>query len=608
MRNTLPFLLGSVLLTAGLLSAQQAGQPSSTQAAPQQKPGVPGVQHPMAMLIPDAEYPINGNPDWLAAGEDPSGAPMAWTNSRPTDFVFRMDPLTNKTVASVSVKTPCSGLVVAMGDLWAPSCGDGVVHRISGATNMTVAKIGAAPSNSEGGIAFGAGSIWLPIAPGDTLARIDPATNTVAAKIKIAGGSHTAVFGYGLVWVSSTEHNLVSVVHPATSKVIAEIPVGAAPRFMAVGEGFVWTLNQTNGTVSKIEPLTKTVVATIPVGVAGTGGDIAAGEGSVWVTQRTMPLSRIDPIANKVTAQFYGSGGDAMRVQYGSVWLSNGRWGNVWRLHPSKVDLAAPASWTSKAQAVDLDSDGKADLLVEDAIVWHPGEPVTLHAKALNPAMGDRYVLKATLNGKATEIPMKAHGDEMTATYQGDKPRWIHYSVCVQGKPLCSKDLVVASPTTTADFAKKTKRFVPDTFMAPRPPDVGKYVWHHLEPGILEQDYQFLVDAGRKPESIDKGEDYGELKRHQWEFQNMSAFAYGVLTPDEQKEVACVYVNPSKKAGYDAQVRVWIAKPGADAAFDKELETAVRAWVKAKWPFQKVAYPGLDMPMEQWNALADRGD
>jgi YVTN family beta-propeller protein len=431
----------------------------------------------------------------------------------------------------------------------------------------------------------------------------------VSAKIKISGGSHTAVFGYGLVWVSSTDHHLVTVVHPATNKVIAEIPVDKAPRFMAVGEGYIWTLNQTNGTVSKIEPLRKAVVATIPVGVPGAGGDIAAGEGAVWVTQHTMPLSRIDPIANKVTAQFFGPGGDALRVLYGSIWLSNGRWGNVWRFQPSKVAVAAPASWLDNAQSADLDADGTPDLLVEDVIVWHPGEPFQIRAKLLKPAIGDKLVLKASLNGKASETPMALHGGEWTATYRGVEPRWIHYSVCaVREKKMCSPDLVTASPTTSAVYAKRKKLFVPDTFPAPGPPTVGSYVWHHLEPGILAPDFQFLVDAGLKPESIDKGEDYGELKRHQWEFQNASAFAYGILTPDEQKEVACVYVNPSKKSGYDTQVRVWIAKPGANPEFDKQLEAAVREWIKTKWPLQKVGYPGLDMSMEKWNALPERGD
>ena len=105
------------------------------------------------------------------------------------------------------------------------------------------------------------------------------------------------------MWVSSTAKSVVSVIHPATNKVIAEIPVGANPRFMAAGEGFVWTLNQGTGTVTKIDPRTMKVVATIDAGVPGTGGDIATGEGALWVTQKTIPVSRIDPASNKVTAQ-----------------------------------------------------------------------------------------------------------------------------------------------------------------------------------------------------------------------------------------------------------------------------------------------------------------
>src|SRR5438270_13752812 len=79
----------------------------------QQKPGVPGIQHPMSNIIPDAEYAIDGNPDWLAIGED-----QVWVNSKPTDFVFRMDPNSNEVVAAVPVKKPCSGLMIAAGTLW----------------------------------------------------------------------------------------------------------------------------------------------------------------------------------------------------------------------------------------------------------------------------------------------------------------------------------------------------------------------------------------------------------------------------------------------------------------------------------------------------------
>jgi len=304
------------------------------------------AQLPISKVVPDAEYAIPGNPDWLAMGED-----MVWVNSKPTDYVFRMDPLTNRVVAQVPVKKPCSGLIIAAGTLWSPSCEENVIYRISVDTNEVVAKVPVGPANTEGGIAFGAGSAWMPSDPQGIVSRIDPKTNSVTAQIRIAAGSFTAIYGFGLVWVSSTENNLVSVIDPATNAVIKEIRVDPAPRFMAAGEGYIWTLNQKNGTVSKIDPQTKEVVATIDAGVPGTGGDIAAGEGAVWVTARAVPVTRIDPVANQVTARFEGPGGDALRVGHGSVWLSNGRWSNVWRFLPSKVpSLEAgtlPASWRS---------------------------------------------------------------------------------------------------------------------------------------------------------------------------------------------------------------------------------------------------------------------
>jgi len=334
-------VLGALVATF-TLTAQQGSQ-----SAP--KPGVPGLQYPMSRIVPDAEYPVSGSPDWLAMGED-----QVWTNSRSIDIVSRMDPYTNKTVAVVPVKNPCSGLVIAHGTLWAPSCTEGVVYRIDTTTNMVVAKVAVSPAHNEGGIAYGAGTIWLPSDPKGMVTRIDPVTNGVTARIPVASGSFTAVFGYGRAWVSSTEKGLVSAIDPATNTV-TEIPVDAAPRFMAVGEGYVWTLNQTRGTVTKIDPIAMKAVATIEVGVPGGGGDIAAGEGAVWVTAREIPITRIDAATNKVTHQFVGPGGDAIRVLHGSVWLSNGRWSNVWRIPATRIAEMPPAKATP-ALKTELDA------------------------------------------------------------------------------------------------------------------------------------------------------------------------------------------------------------------------------------------------------------
>ena len=74
--------------------------------------------------------------------------------------------------------------------------------------------------------------------------------------------------------------------------------------------------------------------ATIEVGVPGPGGDIAVGEGAVWVSANGKPLSKIDPATNRVVTQYVGKGGDALRVGLGSLWLSNHEFHEVWRIDP----------------------------------------------------------------------------------------------------------------------------------------------------------------------------------------------------------------------------------------------------------------------------------
>ena len=66
-----------------------------------------------------------------------------------------------------------------------------------------------------------------------------------------------------------------------TNAVIATIPVGHEPFGIAAGDGAVWVANRTDFTVSRIDPRTNRVVATIRIGNRPQG--IAAGQGAVWV-------------------------------------------------------------------------------------------------------------------------------------------------------------------------------------------------------------------------------------------------------------------------------------------------------------------------------------
>lgn len=322
-------------LAAAIMSAHQAPAPPPAKPT---RPGVttPGVRIPITKLKPEAIYDVPGAPDWMAADKE------MWVSNSPKGTVARLDPA-GKTATTFTVgKHPCSGLAAGFGSLWVPNCGDSTITRLDLKDGTPQATFPLTIANDEGGVAIGAGSFWILTDAKGTLARVDPATNTVVAEIDVAPGSFAVAFGENAVWVTSSEQHTLTRVHAQTHVIEATIPVGPKPRFLTVGEGGVWTLNQGDGSISRIDPKTNKVVATIAAGVPGGGGEISAGEGSVWVTTFEYPITRIDPSTNTVAQQFYGQGGDAIRIGLGYIWLTNIRAGTVWRLDPKRILATLP--------------------------------------------------------------------------------------------------------------------------------------------------------------------------------------------------------------------------------------------------------------------------
>jgi YVTN family beta-propeller protein len=311
---------------------------TSACAAAQEHPKKPGVANaqlriPIGQLQPDAVFAVPGAPDWLAVDEH------VFVANGPKNSVARLDPKTNQVAATIDVgKGPDAGLAVGFGSVWAPCVGDSSLCRVDLATNKVVATIPIGIADAEGGLAVGADSVWMLTDKKGVLSRIDPASNKVVADIRVEPGCFCAAFGEGALWLTCTEKSLLLRVDPKKNLVVESIAVGKQPRFLAVGEGAVWTLDQGSGTVTRVDTKTNMVVATIEAGLPGGGGEIAVGEGSVWVTVFQYPLTRIDPHTNKVAQQFFGPGGDSVRVGHGSVWLCNLREGNVWRLDPKRIE------------------------------------------------------------------------------------------------------------------------------------------------------------------------------------------------------------------------------------------------------------------------------
>jgi hypothetical protein len=87
-------------------------------------------------------------------------------------------------------------------------------------------------------------------------------------------------------------------------------------------------------------------------------------------------------------------------------------------------------------------------------------------------------------------------------------------------------------------------------------------------------------------------QDLIDLGWHQKEFQQRRSFAYTVVRLDESQVLGCLYINPTTKSVYDANIFMWIRASEVDNGLDSILFNSVKKWISDKWPFEKVAYPG----------------
>lgn len=274
--------------------------------------------------------------DWLAAG-----AGAVWLSDPPGSRIYRLDPESGETVATVRVpQEPCAATDVGFGALWTATCGRPGLARVDPATNRVAGFVRLPVPVEHGGEAsIGAGerAVWL-VANGSRckscrVARVDPRSLDVVARVPVKPGSAAVRVGHGAVWVTNPARDLVEKIDPRRNRVVATTRVGPAPRFFAVGEGGVWTLNQDDGTITRLDPATGRVAETIPAEVTGPGGDMTTGGGSVWARGSGYLLTRVDPRSNRVVER-YGpsSGSGAVIVGFGAVWISAHDVGTVWRL------------------------------------------------------------------------------------------------------------------------------------------------------------------------------------------------------------------------------------------------------------------------------------
>jgi hypothetical protein len=166
-----------------------------------------------------------------------------------------------------------------------------------------------------------------------------------------------------------------------------------------------------------------------------------------------------------------------------------------------------------------------------------------------------------------------------------------------------------------AKKVEASSAFIPDEFEPPVLVESDDFKLVPLGPDLVDLDFAaYMSSIGHLQETFTRSVNWphenitdeaamDDMLNEDGRFKRRESFAYAVLTIDGEREIGCVYVRPSSKPGYDAEVSLWVTKADFDSGFDEVLYEWTEQWVEMSWPFADVAYPGRNIEWAAWDKL-----
>ncbi|MFC1850614.1 GNAT family N-acetyltransferase [candidate division CSSED10-310 bacterium] len=159
------------------------------------------------------------------------------------------------------------------------------------------------------------------------------------------------------------------------------------------------------------------------------------------------------------------------------------------------------------------------------------------------------------------------------------------------------------------------QRLVPDDFVIPDEVKTDRFLLRMIRVSDVEKDYDavmsslehlrnvFKPDDTWPADDLTLEQDKEDLKWHQSEFRKRTSFTYMVMSLDENQCLGGVHIYPSEKEQYETKVFIWVRASERSTDLDEVLFTAVQKWLSDIWPFKQVAFPGRQIPWEEWAKL-----
>src|SRR6478609_4504209 len=141
---------------------------------------------------------------------------------------------------------------------------------------------------------------------------------------------------------------------------------------------------------------------------------------------------------------------------------------------------------------------------------------------------------------------------------------------------------------------------------------------HHLRPiraedteldmpavmGSQERLWSIYGEAwGWPPPTMTAEQDREDLQHHADEMETHESFNYALFDADETELIGCCYIDPTDKAGADADISWWVRDEYVGSSVEAALGAFVPGWIARDWPLEQPRYVGVDLSWAEWMAI-----
>ncbi|MCA1832940.1 MAG: hypothetical protein ABR548_00415 [Actinomycetota bacterium] len=254
----------------------------------------------------------------------------AWVTQTEAGKVARIDPVSNKIVAQVTVGTSPASIATGFNRLWIANSGETSLSVVDPKSNRVVKTVAlkSRPDNVSAGLGF----VWVASSTAGAIYQIAPATYALVRTIAVEGTEDVVAGDEGL-WAIGPGKNKLTQLDPETGNIMTSIDVKDGAHSIALGSGAVWTGSGPNGNaITRISGAGPNKA--IPVEAGAFPDRIAFSPGAVWVGEfRRFAVVKIDPETNAIVDKItVGNGPAVVAVGFRSLWVANYNESTIWRL------------------------------------------------------------------------------------------------------------------------------------------------------------------------------------------------------------------------------------------------------------------------------------